>query len=394
MSVRRTAGVALLAIIGLEVLSYLVILLARPVLIDPIRSPRQRFAAQSVAVRRFLAGDRDFWAFDPVTGWRWPPHYRNELYVTNSAGLLGARENQTAKPAGKVRVSAFGNSFVVGADIPTDSSWTVQLERQQPRLEVINYGVAAFGNDQSLLQYLTEGRTLKPDIVLIGLAADNLKRNENIFRRFLTPQAPPLAKPRFLLGADGRLTLLPNPLRRVEDMGRFLDEPAAVTELGRHDAYYQPVLYENTPADWSATARVAGAVWARVQKRWLEDEPLYRGERLNPRSSGFALGVALMQAFADSVRKDGALALIVSLPSRASYESTLSQEPAELAVLVDTLRRRGLDVVELTDALLADPAARDPARLFTRGAHYTPYGSAAIARWLGPQILKRTGERP
>lgn len=378
-----------LTVLALEAVSYAAIWLSRPLLVDPVRRTRTLYANQSAAIRRFLAGDRGIWAFDSVLGWRWPSHYRDAQVETNSFGLLSRREYDSVPPPGVVRVSAFGNSFVVGADVPLQDAWLAQLGQAFPRIETINYGVAAYGTDQSLLQYLVEGRRLRPTVVLIGLAADNLRRNPSVYRRFLTPQGAPLTKPRFLIDTTDRLTLVPNPLRRPEDLQRYLDDPAAATELGRHDQWYEPAVYENPVYDWSATVRLATAVWIRLRRRFFDRDALYRGATLNPASSGFRLELALLRSFVDSVRGDGAVPLVMVLPSVFSYRRSLRGEPAELAPLVDTLRARGIDVVDVTDALLADPARADPARLYMPGLHFTPYAGGVIARWLGPQILRR-----
>jgi hypothetical protein len=229
---------------------------------------------------------------------------------------------------------------------------------------------------------------MHPRVVLIGLAADNLNRNINVYRRFFTPQGPPLTKPRFLLMGN-RLQLLPNPLHRVEDLERFRDDPAATRALGRFDAWYEPALWDNPAANWSATVRLGSTMWTRVRRRYLDPDVLYRGKTLNAGSSGFRLAVALLQAFADSVRQDGAIPLVVVLPSRESYRRSLNGKPGELAPVVDSLRARGVDLVDVTDALLADSLRGELGRLFTPGLHYTPYGGGVIARWLGPEILRR-----
>jgi hypothetical protein len=65
--------------------------------------------------------------------------------------------------------------------------------------------------------------------VLIGFVPDDIRRNVNVYRRFLSDHELPLFKPRFRISDDGVLRLLPCPLaealraRRI----RCLDAAAA-----------------------------------------------------------------------------------------------------------------------------------------------------------------------
>ena len=151
---------------------------------------------------------------DPDLGWVTVPGARSRSPCANRAGLRAEREYAPAPPPGVVRIAAFGDSFVHGDEVTTDEAWPTRLERLQPGLEVLNYGVGGYGIDQAMLRFFREGARFAPHVVLVGVITDDVLRGVNVFRPFFAPTTGNvLTKPRFLLDDDGTLRLLPNPLR-------------------------------------------------------------------------------------------------------------------------------------------------------------------------------------
>jgi len=70
------------------------------------------------------------------------------------------------------------------------------LEARTDALNVLNYGIGGYGFDQAFLRFQREGIALRPDVVLIGFAPDDLGRLVNVYRRFISSRELPLAKPR------------------------------------------------------------------------------------------------------------------------------------------------------------------------------------------------------
>jgi hypothetical protein len=372
----RPVASLIVAIGALEIVSALLIAMANRVLVSPIQRTRTFYARQQDAVARFLAGDRDIWIFDSTLGWR-----------TTGSLRLGERPSYPeAPPPGLIRVTAFGNSFVRGAEVSPGDSWLSQLERRFPTLEVLNYGVAAFGTDQSLLQYRTEGRDRHGRIVLIGLAPDNLRRAVNVYRRFLS-DGPPLTKPRFVFDAEGRLVLRPNPLHGLDDMRRLADTPQVVRKFGRWDQWYDPMRFEDPLYDWSATIRLFTAFVGRIRMAVSSDR-LERHGVANPGSAAYRLEHAIVREFMAEVRRDEGIPVIVILPDRKSVGREIGHKPGTLKPLVDDLRKEGAEVLDLTDVLIPAAKALGAEGVFTAGLHYTPAASTRIADWLGPKLLE------
>ncbi|MCC7133492.1 MAG: hypothetical protein IT352_12620 [Gemmatimonadales bacterium] len=378
----RRLGIVVLVLAAVEVVAAGLIIAANRVLVKPIERTASFYRGQQAAARRFIGGNRDIWAFDGTLGW-----------TTVGAERLGGRQTYPLDPPTEVvRVSAFGNSFVRGADLPAEQSWLSQLESRFPRLEVMNFGIAAYGTDQSYLQYLNEARARRSHVVIIGLAPDNLRRIVNVYRRFLSAAGPPLTKPRYLVDARGGLTLLPNPLPRQEDLEQLVSNPKIVTGFGRHDYWYEPLVFANPLYDWSAAVRLGTAFVTRIQTAFDRNR-LDRKGMVNPGADAFRLELALVGQFAETARADGGLPVVVTLPDRRSIDRELAGKRGWLAPLVDSLRAAGHDVLDLTVPLVEATRAMGADSVFTPGLHYTFAAGTRIADWLGPQLLAREAER-
>jgi hypothetical protein len=140
----------------------------------------------------------------PTRGWALRPGIRerrvfgDRVLNSNARGLRGAREHEYEKPAGVQRVVVLGDSFTFGEEVSDDETYSHQLERLLPGVQVLNLGVHGYGHDQMLLYLREEGLKYRPDVVLLGFLYDDMERNLLGFRDY--------AKPRFAL-RDGRLEL-------------------------------------------------------------------------------------------------------------------------------------------------------------------------------------------
>ena len=364
-----------LGVAGIEILAHGVILALNPALVEPIRRTRAFYRDQTAALNRFLDEDRRGWSIDTLLGWQ----YREDRH-------LGPRASYApVAAAGRVRVGAFGNSFMRGADVAAAESWLEQVETRFPALETLNFGAAGYGNDQSLLRYRREGRGYHPSIVLIGLAPDNFRRNVNVYRRFLTPQGPPLSKPVYVVDARDSLTLIPNPLRTEADLVRLRDDPQSARAMGRFDGWYEPLVFENPLHDWSATVRLAVATWTRARRTWDPEHAIQRGGRYLPQSRAYRVTRALVLEFAATVRADSARPVIIILPDQWMIGDLRRGRAHPFAALRADFERAGIVVLDLSDALVeAGPIDS----LFTQGLHYTPAGSTVIADWIAPRLLQ------
>jgi lysophospholipase L1-like esterase len=311
----------------------------------------------------------------------------------NSVGLRGTREYTPTPLAGILRVAAFGDSFVYGAEVDNAHAWAGLLENGRPAIEVLNYGVGGYGVDQAYLRYLFEGQAFSPHIVLMGFIPDDINRNISVYRRFLSPGAA-LFKPRYVLDDRGDLALLEVPLKTPADYEKLLANPRDITRLGRTDYWYPPCVYENPLHDYSATVRLACAAGGQVYRRYVDPDRPVKGAFFNENSSAFKIQVALFRAFAATVRERRALPLILMLPDFKAVERRRRGEPPIYEPLMRALRNLDLPYVDAADAFFTEERVPETKTLFTPGGHYSSSGNQLVAAWLGSKLRQASTQLP
>lgn len=341
--------------------------------LDPV--PRER-------LERVLAGREPYYPFDAELGWSVRPNGRLPLYRANAQAIRADREYPPAPPPGVLRIAAFGDSFVHGTEVGNSDVWTARLERLDPGLEALNFGVGGYGPDQAWLRYRRDGRAFQPHVVVIGYMTENLARSVNRFRPFYAPRQPePRGKPRFAL-RDGRLALLPNPLPSLDAYRALLaDEPAVLARIGEGDFYWE-TLHRPTPLGWLPSVRLLRA--ARASR---SDTRIWIDGAYNPRSEAFAVTAAVLEAFYDDALAAGSVPLVVVFARREDFARRERGAPDAWAPLRERLAAAGVTSLDAIDCF------ERPRRLrgltFMKGGHYGPPLHRVVARCLFEALGQR-----
>ncbi len=382
--IRRAARLVVVVAL-LEGSSYVALRLGGLLLTEEVRTGRSIIQEQSERIRRLIRPDSSsLLVLDPVLGWRYRSGHRDSLNQVNLAGLRSVRDYVTRPPDKVTRVAVFGDSFVYGTEVGNEDAWPRVMEVRFPTVEVLNYGVGGYGNDQAYLRFLSEGATFSPHIVVLCFTPDDLTRLINVFRPFRSHRELPLTKPRYLLSGGNRLLFLPAPAGSARDYARYLVEPRRILELGVADDWYEPLIYENPLHDYSATFRLLTTVWVRATRRLAQDR-LVREGAFNPRSTAFRIQTQIFRAFSDSAQRRGARPLIVFLPEISSVRNARSGRPTVYASLANWLLQNGLDFLDATDTFRFENAID---RWFMPGGHYSPEANRLVAQWLGGRITR------
>ena len=386
--VLRWLILVLLAILLTEALAAVGIWIANARLEAPILRTTDRYREQSARILALMDshnnGGRT--VFDGRLGWAYRAGHRAPNDRISLQGLRSDRTYSAAPAEGVLRVAAFGDSFVYSTETGNDGSWTHLMESSFSELEVLNYGVGAYGTGQAYLRFTSEGRELSPDVVIIGFAPVMLSRTVSVYRRFLAPNANPLVKPRFLLENDD-LVLVPSPLVRIDEYERYLSDPGRVIELATHDHWYRPIIYENPIYDLSATVRLAAGLWIRLDNRYFNADRMRRGRVFNAEAEAFRVQVALIERFADEVRSAGMTPLFVVFPAYGDIVSGFSGAPGAYMPLVERVGRSGIDYVDLMDAFVQH--SEEDIDDWFRAGHYTEAANRIVAERLGTYLTRR-----
>ena len=101
-------------------------------------------------------------------------HNRSVLVRIEVFGVRSNGQAWTSAP-GERPLLAVGDSFVFGADSQDAETWPAQLERRLGA-HVLNGGVSGYGVDQTYLRAVALCRRLRPRVLLVGVAPDDVRR--------------------------------------------------------------------------------------------------------------------------------------------------------------------------------------------------------------------------
>ncbi len=378
-----------LVLAAIELISWLAITVVNPQLEEKIRRTSDIYQEQTELIGQLLDPDlHQLHEIHPVLGWRYAANHRSAAHQLNSAALRSTKDYSPRPGPGVLRIAAFGDSFVYGSEVENQDAWAALIEKDNPDLEVLNYGVPGYGTDQAYLRYRLEGATFAPQVVLIGFPPTDLWRVVNVYRRFYSNAEVPLFKPRFELDAQGELSLVDCPLRERADYQRLLTNPQEVRRYGNKDQWYQPLVYGNPLYDYSAAVRLLSASAVRFQKRYGSDR-LIRDGVFDQNSMAFKIQCKLFEKFVADVRAAGATPLIVMFPDERAVHATRAGQPKLYDSLSEHLQKQGIACVDAADAFRDAEATSSPGEWFASGGHYSPTGNQIVASWLTCEIRKR-----
>jgi lysophospholipase L1-like esterase len=135
-------------------------------------------------LRSVVPGKAFFLEFDPLLGWRnkrnahgthepVPGKLAMDVAI-NDKGLRGMEIPYDRIP-GKKRVLALGDSITFGHGVSETLSYPYLLEqRLGADVEVINAGTVGYGTDQQYLFFRSELHQYRPDIVILGISANDI----------------------------------------------------------------------------------------------------------------------------------------------------------------------------------------------------------------------------
>jgi hypothetical protein len=362
-------AVDLLARGGLSVLE------RRGVRYQPILGDRLS-AENRQAIEDFLGGRESPFQLDSVLGWTLRPGFRSPKVTVDAVGRRRAPDRPPAE-SNAVRLAAFGDSFTFGGDVVDRDAYPEALARLDPGVDVANYGVPAYGLDQTFLRYLKERGAARPQVLIIGYLSENICRDVSVFRPFYNPNTVfPLAKPRYLL--DGRgLRLLRNPLPTPESYRRLLANPAdSLAELGRHDAYYRTRPHAS-PWDCSATVRLVKLAAAQLSPA-SRDGCYGAGE-------AFSVTTRLFSLFYETALRDGAQPVILIFPTREEVTNWRSDRRKHYTPLLSFLGGKGYRVVDAMEVF--DGAGRNLSIDELIPTHLSPLANTLVAEHLRQRLL-------
>jgi hypothetical protein len=285
---------------------------------------------------------------DAELGWPSPSRMTEPPY-----DATGAKYDAEFPEPGRACASAYGDSFIWGADVAPQDGWIEQLAHLLG-CRVANYGVSGYGTDQALLRFRRNGNDEAP-LVLLGIFPENVLRNVNQYRGLMGYDLDPLSlKGRFVLDGAGGLDWIPRPRLDAESFADLNRAPAGYLprEYLLPDTRDGPVTLRFPYVLALLRIALMPRVWTHFAGRpsWSEffavDHP----------SGALPLTLAIADAFARDAARRGKRALVVMLPGGNSFRLRPADGTFEYAPLIAALTAKGIDVFDTARGLPRRPS--------------------------------------
>jgi hypothetical protein len=292
-------------------------------------------------------------------------HYQPDqhLYLSSAEGLRSSRAGASlASEPRKRRIALIGDSFTFGLEVPYEQTWGHQLERSLgPDFQVLNFGVDGHGVDQAFLRYRRDVRSWQPEVVILGIITDDLRRTMCVYGFLCFPTSEiPFPKPRFVLNAD-TLALLNQPLLSPDSVlaAKSISELPFIT----YDPAYDPSQWEARFYHRSFAVRFLLSRFPRwpVPAAAVSDQ------------ANRDINAQLIRSFARTAQENGSIPLVVYFPSREAFVDNGALESWGKQVLLSS----GVPFIDTTGCVEKVP----PAERFVI-IHYSAATNAAVARCL------------
>jgi hypothetical protein len=333
---------------------------------------------QKYMIQRMMEDKGGYHTYSARLGWTIKPNGRNANYQSNGQGLRGREDYSRTPPPDRIRIASFGDSFTHGTEVAYEDTWQQIMQHHDPRLDVMNFGVGAYGLDQSFLRYVDDGAGYSPRIVLIGFLSDNINRNVSVFRPFYFPKtSAPLTKPRFVLEGKG-LRLAENPYQSPQAYQALLDTPATeVPRLGRYDYFYR-TRYRPHPGAFLPSVRL----FHTAVQTFFHHGPyraLGTGRVYDVKSEAFEVTVRLFDRFYERAAAAGSLPVIVLFPHRRDLTQFLDQGTKRYGPLIEHFEKQGYRYIDVLEGIARRAATGGVDALFEGGGHFSRAGNEIVA---------------
>jgi lysophospholipase L1-like esterase len=340
-----------------------------------------------------MTHDNPFTIYDPILGWTNAPSRQNATgqYASSAEGLRAPRIGMSfadrrtrhsglpEKPV-TVRVALMGDSMTFGTEVRCEDSWGHALEAQLgTTVQVLNFGVSGHGLNQVLLRYERDARPWKPQIVLIGITSEEIRRIINVY---IFTQNPtwmyPFVRPRLIL-KNGT----PSPINQPLPTPAEVFAHTTIRDLPHldQDAYFRPLEWERD------------GLWNFFEQSYffrllisLRPPTNLLQERISEKTM-MALGQQVLTTLVRDVREQGAIPLVVHFPYQWELRKAADYGDKYIPLSVQMLRAAGIDHYDMTTCLIEAKAFDE----YMPQSHYSPRANAVIAKCLQPIVREEMG---
>jgi hypothetical protein len=311
--------------------------------------------------------------FDDMLGWTVGADRRGvgphgETYFSSREGLRAHAAGLSLAGRSATKIALVGDSYTFASDVNYEDSWGAALEQQLGSgVQVLNFGVPGYGVDQAYLRYERDVRAWYPDVVVLAVISHDLLRSTMVYYQIGFPGAQvPGAKPRFVVRGN-KLVPVNVPLPRPESV--FASTDVKDLPFLTYDRFYRSSDWTPHLYGFSHAFRLAQSwtsQWKYAMKQGFDEETL-------------SINRLLFDTFLRRVKEDGAIPVILFLPSYTEYRDAGGRPAKEQLIGLRMLDGANVPYLSALPCLDRMPESEQK---FTSGWHYTPAANRVVAACL------------
>ena len=313
---------------------------------------------------------------DPVLGWPAPP---------SVAPRIAPRPSPASRAQLRPCVTLYGESFVFADEVEDDVAWGNVLAGALA-CPVGNFGVGGYGTDQALLRFIANEDDRAP-VTVLGIFPENLLRNVNQYRHFLSGAEPLSLKPRFVVDAGG-LRLVPMPSSSYDSFAAGLRDPG---RLFLHETFLPDAPHGPTTWTFPFTASLVRLMLKQRVRNYVRGRPSWIDFfRADHDSHALPTTVAIAEELRRVAAARGKSILVVVFPSLTAYELSRRAGGSPYASLTTALEARGIVVRDLIADFAGHLGERSFCEILTQpsrcAGHYNAEGNRLVAAVVQRQL--------
>ncbi len=251
-----------------------------------------------------------------LLGWSPSPIYKSNdgLYIYNKDGIRCDDILTDYSDTTKLRIAIFGDSYSHGDEVKFQNTIGNYLElllsKNNIKVEVINFAVSGYGLDQALLRWESIKEKFQPDIVILGVQFENVKRHINLLRPFYYHTTEiPYSKPRFVISGK-KLQFIKNPIidiTKTADIIRNFD----TWEFSHFEGFYDKENYETNPFYLSKSLSFVSSSISQV----FNEVDFY-----NSNNESYQITYKIFERFSRSVKNTNSIFIPLHLPVMNDFD--------------------------------------------------------------------------
>lgn len=322
---------------------------------------------------------------DEEFGWPTPG-----LATTAPRDESGAKLNSEFPDASKACISAYGNSFVWGDDVPLADGWIEQLSREL-KCRVSNFGVSYYGMDQAYLRFRRMIDDHAP-VALLGIFPDDMMRNVNQYRGFLGAEPQPVfVKGRYVLDHSGRLQWIKRPQLDANSYLEMHRNPASILP---HEYLLPDTRDGPITVRFPYTLAILRLIVSpRIRNRVRDQTPYSDFYSIDHPSEALPISIAIADAFVREAHQRGKQSFIIMMPGAGSFRMAMRKGVPDYAFFVSAMRERKVDIFDPIPMLNEKLNGRSYCELYTEETkcqgHFGVAGSALVAEVVASELRRR-----